>query len=332
MASANDNDEEVNPYLAMREAKIARNQTRLRELGLLKPPPSPVVATRSNRGKEIHKGKGLVTYAPPRRSTRLSSQPKPARKVAFVPMRRMIRNNLPLVSRKRPLSPVMALSSDDTTITSSIAKRAPSAKAPSSTPAANSVRSIDLDVKTLVLGKDNDGLLGKMMEHTGKEFVINESFSLAAPMEDQQRLESTKLSFNKYCGVQDWKNAMFLWVNLGNADTPNEFLEGATQVTWFGGSRMHDESPVVLKLVKYGKEATTKQEEGGSNNTIVLWCRRYQPEEKKYTPYVCFGRMGYRSHVPGSQPLSFVWDLLDYDGLKHHNDPAVRETFDVFTR
>ena len=94
---------------------------------------------------------------------------------------------------------------------------------------------------------------------------------------------------------------------------------------------MHDESPVVLRLLQYGNEATTKEEEGGSNN-IVLWCRRYQPEEKKYTQYVCFGRMGYRSHVPGYHPLSFVWGLLDYDWLKYHNDLAVRETFDVFNQ
>jgi len=107
---------------------------------------------------------------------------------------------------------------------------------------------------------------------------------------------------------------------------------------------MHDESPVIHKLLRYGKvdsdatnTATTAA--GGvcswrssKKSNIILWCRRYRPEVKNFSPYVCFGRMGYRSHVPGSRPLSFVWDLLDYDGLKHHDDPDVRETFELFTR
>jgi len=392
--SANANAEEENPYLAMRRAKIARNQERLRTLGLLKPsemmmkkPQSkkspeeqsstvpPTTATtaapvargasaykpRRSRGRE--KATGLMLFAPARRSSRISSR-QPATTPGAAPMIRVSmmakqKPSLNRVNRKRALSPDGALAEEDATASSApiIAKSvsSSSAKSSPSIPAANSVRTVDLDIKTLVLGNNNNntnnnGLLGKMMERTGKEFIINESFSLAASIEDQQRLQSVKLSFNKYCGVQEWKNALFLWVNLGTNDSPNEFLEDARCVTWFGGSRMHDDSPVVQKLIRYGKEgmgAATKQEkqeeEGAiidsagsagtdSSSNIILWCRRYQPEEKKFSPYVCFGRLGYRSHVPGSRPLSFVWELLDYDGLKHHGDDTVRETFDTFTK
>lgn len=43
MASLNNSDinEAINPYIAMRELRIARNQKCLSELGLLKPPPPP---------------------------------------------------------------------------------------------------------------------------------------------------------------------------------------------------------------------------------------------------------------------------------------------------
>jgi hypothetical protein len=41
--------------------------------------------------------------------------------------------------------------------------------------------------------------------------------------------------------------------------------------------------------------------------------------------------LGYRSHIPESRPLAFVWDLLDYDGLKFHQNHVVRETFELFT-
>ncbi|KAL7540570.1 hypothetical protein ACHAXR_012540 [Thalassiosira sp. AJA248-18] len=345
MAGAKNNDEEGgNPYLAMREAKIARNQERLRELGLLIPPPL-AVATPARTKKRPPKPKPIVlALGPVRRSSRLSSQTKPDYK-----------DPADVVGRKRPRSPpAIALLDTSSSTAITVAKRAAAPATTPTVPAANSVRTIDLDVKAFLFGKEDDndvnninGLLGKMMEFTGKEFVINESFSRAAALDDQQRLANTKLSFNKYCGVQEWRNTIFLWVNLGTADSPNEFLEGGKQVTWFGGSRMHDESPVVHKMIRFGKEEmrslakkTTNEEEEASakannvdsNNTIVLWCRRYQPEVKKFSPYVCFGRMGYRSHVPGSRPLSFVLELLDYDGLKCHDHPAVRETFDMFTK
>jgi len=191
------------------------------------------------------------------------------------------------------------------------------------------VRSISLNVEQLVLGdkgKKKNGLLGQQVERTGKEFVIYQAFE-SASQEDYDRLKGSRLSFNKYCGVQEWQNAIFLWVNLGNKDNPvvNDFLDHAQQITWFGGSRMHDESPVILKLLKMGQQAVK------SSSNIVLWCRKYQVETKQFTPYVCFGRLGYQSHLIGSHPLSFVWNLLDYEKLQKHDDKNIRDRFEYFT-
>jgi len=309
----------------MRKAKIARNQRRLKELGLALPvpqvnTPNPPRSTNNKRNSQQRK----VYTGPVRRSGRLSSQTKPDYKDV------MLLNEKQISGRKRSHDDAAYLDTDDTkTDVSAIAKpkRVPTyTKSKPGVPSPNSVRSINLDVNKLVLG--TTGLLGKMVEYTGKEYVINQCFSLSATAYDQERLINTKLSFNKYCGVQEWSNCVFLWVNLATSDSPNDFLLDGRQITWFGGSRMHDESPVIHKLIQYGQEAMIKKDD----SKIILWCRRYQTENKKFTPYVCLGRLGYESHIPGSSPLSFVWNLLDYDGLKHHEDSAVRERFDLFSK
>ncbi|CAJ1962945.1 unnamed protein product [Cylindrotheca closterium] len=321
--------EEENPYMALRAAKIARNQARLKKLGLVKTP-LEYVPSKSNvqRSKKPLPKKSPPPTAIMRRSNRLSNQSNPPdyKEKALPRDYPAVKDELSLPAPKR--------------------RRTSSATAGTPPPpAANSVRSIDLDIEQLVLGNknnDNDnggqGLLGQQMEQTGKEFVIYQTFEKASSPEDRNRLEGARLSFNKYCGVQEWRNAVFLWVNLGNKDNPvvNDFLNEGQQITWFGGSRMHDESPVIMKLLKMGQDTTTTTTTTAttgksSSSQIVLWCRKYQVQTKQFTPYVCFGRLGYESHEPGSHPLSFVWNLLDYQRLKNHSETQIRERFQFFT-
>ncbi len=342
-----DNAAVKNPYLALRAAKIARNEERcvlcsplalqsfayhphllhfdtfiysLRELGLLKPPQTATTNTQ-NRSKPPPR----PPQEPTRRSTRLSQRTdQPNYKDVSLPNETS--------TRKRAWN---ASIEDDTTDTQQSTQQSKPAVRSTSTatlptpPPANSVRSISLNVNSLLLGKH--GLLGTILEHTGKEAVINKSFELAASTEDQQRFSGVGLSFNKYCGVQEWNNTIFFWVNLGSKDNPvvNDFLDDATRITWYGGSRMHDESPVIQKLLHYGRDAAAT--DNNSDTNIILWCRKYEVDQKQFTPYMCLGRLSYHSHVPGSQPLSFVWNLLDRDVLKSHADRSVRERFATFT-
>lgn len=309
-------------YQEMVNAKRKRNQDMLEASGLLKPPQPPLYTTRVTSNKRSKNKQAQLKTAPQqpsRRSSRLSRSEKPNYKEVSTFIEQQA-----AVVKKRPRT---------TTTTTESRIVSPSPAATPSPPAANSVRSINIDTKTLVLGEK--GLLGQMMDHTGKEFVINESFALAAYPDDQKRLAGSRLSFNKYCGVQEFKNAIFLWINLGSKDNPvvNDFLDDAQQVSWFGGSRMHDESPVIHKLLKLGQQHQ-HDDKGGSekpHSDIILWCRRYQTDTKKFTPYVCFGRLTYHSHVPQSHPLKFIWNLVDRDGLKNHSDIAVRERFAAFT-
>jgi len=301
-------------YEEMVNAKRKRNQDMLEASGLLKPPQPQLYTTRVNSNKRTRKKQAAVPQQPSRRSSRFSKSEKPNYKEVST----FIEQKAGAV-KKRPRS------ATESRIVS------PSPAATPVPPAANSVRSISIDTKTLVLGEK--GVLGQMMDRTGKEFVINESFSLAAFSDDQKRLAGSRLSFNKYCGVQEFKNAVFLWINLGSKDNPvvNDFLNDAQQVSWFGGSRMHDESPVIHKLLKMGRQHDDKGGNDEPHSDIILWCRRYQSDTKQFTPYVCFGRLTYHSHVPQSHPLKFIWNLVDHDRLKNHSDEVVRERFAAFT-
>lgn len=317
--STEEDDSSTNPYLALREAKIARNQARLQELGLLPTTERPAT-TRTKKPKTGSKPPSTTTEEEPvmlRRSNRLSSQPEKAS---------WKEPSLEEVVRRRPKRP-RAVAATTKSNTNGDTK----ASAPRPPPAANSVRAISIDPEILVLGGgggQESGALGLAMEQTGKEFVIYESFDRAASEQDRQRLDGARLSFNKYSGVQEWKNVIFLWVNLGGkgGTVVNDFLDGGRQITWFGGSRMHDDTPVVQQLLSSGTTNKNKAP-SSSSSIIVLWCRRYEQEKKNFSPYVCLGRLAYHSHVPGSYPLSFVWTLLDHDGLTTHSDESVRQTF-----
>ena len=299
-----------NPYLALREAKIARNEARLAKLGLLRPSASIKANSRRNSQNQkanTHPVAPKPLQEPTRRSNRISHQANP-------PDYKEV--SLPAESRKRTLITHSTTTYDDSRHSS---PKLTQQKAP----AANSVRSIDIDVSKLVIGEN--GLLGRMVEQFGKDYVINKAFQVASSLQDQQRLFGTRLSFNKYCGVQEWGNAIFLWVNLGSKDNTvvNNFLNYGKKITWFGGSKMHDDSPVVQKLLKFGKDATK------SESNIVLWIRRYDTESKKFTPYICMGRLSYDSHEPRSHPLAFVWNLIDADLLRNHSDAHVKEEYET---
>lgn len=196
-AEANGGDDSINPYLAMREAKIARNQKRLLELGLVKPlPPAPKQQATSKQTQRHRE--------PVRRSNRVSSFQKkqPGHEEGVSLPSRTTFN-----SRKAQMIDTLPH------LNISVKYKESSPALSASAPAPHSVRSISLDVKSLVHGQikegggDGNGLLGKMLEHPGKEYVLHESFAKAAYPEDRQRFAEMdkKLSFNKYSGVLEWK-------------------------------------------------------------------------------------------------------------------------------
>jgi hypothetical protein len=308
-----DSTGKANSYLALREAKIARNEQRLRELGLLQQP-SSVEGTTSSQGPSSSKRKKVSSPQESgptilRRSSRHRGE-QPASYQDELPERSQRK------TRPRSENDASSLSESHVAV-----RERPPASSPSSFPN-NSARVFHLDVERLLMGtKDGeDGALGQSMERTGKAFVMEESARRAV-----SSYTGGPISFNKYSGVQPWgNNVLFLWINLNppQSEVLNEFPSGGRQVTWYGGSRMHSGTPVIQKLIHVGKEA-----EASGSGGVVLWCRQYVAEKKTFGPYVCFGRLTYESHEPESQPLTFVWNLRDYDSLCNHKDEAVRDVF-----
>lgn len=303
----------ANAYLALREAKIARNEQRLRELGLLQQP-SGVEGTASSQGPSSFKRKKISSpqgSSPTilRRSSRDRGQ-QPASYQDVLPERSQRKT----VARARSEKDASPSSGSHVTVS----KMAP---APSSSSFPNnSARFFHLDVERLLMGKDGeDGALGQAMERTGKAFVMEESARRAV-----SSYTGGLISFNKYSGVQAWgNNVLFLWINLNppHSEVLNEFLDFGRSVTWYGGSRMHSGTPVIQRLIHVGKEVEA------SNGGVVLWCRQFVAEKRTFGPYVCFGRLTYQSHEPETQPLTFVWNLRDYDLLCSHKDKEVRDVF-----
>lgn len=251
-----------NPYLALRRAKIARNETRMRELGLLK---------RKRSEQE-----------PSYTATALKKATKPKKEVQAQSVRRSSR--LQRTSPQSVVEEVVVAKAEQKRKqnVSTTKKKSTSANQKPQIFPAHSARSMTLNVGCLV-----QNLLGKPMEYTGKQFVMEESARLAVEGHDGGRI-----SFNKYCGVQEWGNdCMFLWVNLGppKSDVVNEFLDEGRQVTWFGGSRMHNETAAICKLKRVGSASNLLPENG-----IVLWCRQYIPAKKTFSSYVCMGRLSVR--------------------------------------
>jgi hypothetical protein len=303
-----------NSYQALREANIARNEARLRALGLWK----YSAPNESRRNTEVYStGTQAQNH---RRSTKRPRQEVRHQQRQQYPTRRSTR--LSSSSSSSSVKPSVQLLSGDSTVPDPLPQETnqessdknnnmranelmtvddiqkqinlQSLSAPLITPpklTANSARSMTLDVEKLLHGPD--GLLGKMMTKTGKAFVMEESVRLAV---SKMELCNGNISFNKYSGVQEWNNdAIFLWVNLHAPDSEvtNEFFHSGRHVTWFGGSRMHDATPAIAHLKRIGaaaaKVATGKLR--GSSDGVVLWCRVYNATQKVFGAYICLGRL-----------------------------------------
>ena len=316
----------INPYMALRAAKIARNQARLQELGLHKPALTKPLVARSREPESVTKRNkssdagDVSTAGPRRRSLRISGLSINPNyfEIKDLKERALSHPNSEQRGTKRLLDATRAdsmLVTDDRMKLSTIPSRVSTSSRQKTAPAAsaNSVRTVSLDVSILV-----QKFLAKPLEIFGKYFVIERSFYDAAYPEDQQRLCGIpRLSFNKFSGVQPWKNVIFLWINVGGPtdanSVVNEFIHNGSHVTWFGGSKMTEESPVIQTLIRMGKE--TASTPSSTSSGIILWCRRYNWPTRKLLPYICLGRLAYDSHIPGSYPVNFTWRLIDYESM-----------------
>ena len=263
-------NEERNSYLELRNAKIARNHARLQELGLIPSgqrvaPKIAIVHTCVKRAKS----NATETVEPKRRSLRMKK------------LVSLVGRNYESPSEPVPVKQQIQLKEFES-------KTIPKKK---SSCAKNSAREMDLVVDRLLFGSSYGsgvtGILGTQLQTTGKAFVIEESARRAVDKEF-----TNPISFNKYCGAQEWGNAIYLWINFGfpGSEVLNTFYSRGRQVNWYGGSKMHDGTPLIQRLKNMGI-GPAQQHLKGSDQAVVLWCRRYNATKKGFDPYVCFGRL-----------------------------------------
>ena len=197
-----------------------------------------------------------------------------------------------------------------------------------------SSRACDVDVDRLVA----DAL--------GKE--LGAAPTKAAVMEAIRRGGGGAPRFSKYLGIIEWRNAIVLWVNVGGPDYDNQFFfeasaagagaataapradaskapkKGAAaaaapppppklHMTWFAGSRMHAETPVIRRLL-----LATASERAARETAILLFCRG--AEGNGFGKYVFCGRVrprgsGDRFCDLGARPMRFVWALEDWPSV-----------------
>ena len=117
--------------------------------------------------------------------------------------------------------------------------------------------------------------------------------------------------FSKYTGALEWKNAVVLWVNIGGKDYTNNFLQGGRLLTWYASQSLHEESPVVRRLLSVGDGEKGRKSgvHSPSRDCVLLFCRLPS------LPYICCGRLGLESYFLSKRPMQFLWRLLDFESL-----------------
>lgn len=148
-------------------------------------------------------------------------------------------------------------------------------------------------------------ILNTTMPKTGKATVVD-YVATSSPLSQQ----FSTVGFSKYSGVLEFLNSIVLWVNFDSTGNcyHNNWRSDGTEITWYGGSKMHAESNVIKRLVKLGSKPSDG--EGG----VLLFCRF--TEGSKSQPYVYLGRCQYVEHDVESHPVKFIWRLKDSVEMK----------------
>ena len=277
---------ELSDYEKLRIANILRNEAEMKRLGLDVSKLTNAALGRQAPTATTRRRAVRPKGAPPtRRSLRAMGKPAPAYSDAAVERdaREAEAADLALGGRGRKRA------------------RTAAAAGPRPPPAtATSIRNLDADI---------DGLrrrfLGRVVPPLGGQ-VKRAVMEAASP--------GVSPTFSRMSGIQEWRNAIMLFVNVYGDGYKNSFVGGGVEITWFAQPRQWEGTPVVQRLVNCdGGEVAA---DGGGEavhfdeTPVLLFCR----EEGQ--GYVYCGELAYLGHDPARIPIRFVWQLTDYEQLK----------------
>jgi hypothetical protein len=153
--------------------------------------------------------------------------------------------------------------------------------------------------------------------------------------------------FSKYSGIQEWKNCVCLFANVGDKNGnsyDNVFTHAGGQVSWFAQPTQHEETPVIARILETAHEkhdatqdATApeglgsiageeegEEDAGGTTEHPKKKNRAVWPlhffARMEGCEYVYCGRLRVLEHFPNKTPMKFLFRLLDAPMLRHSDD------------
>mmetsp|Transcript_18029 Transcript_18029/g.22180 ORF Transcript_18029/g.22180 Transcript_18029/m.22180 type:complete len:293 (-) Transcript_18029:1386-2264(-) len=129
--------------------------------------------------------------------------------------------------------------------------------------------------------KNIDVAVAKLQSHIGNIISPMGGQVKRAVMElGSQTSCSITPTFSRMSGIQEWKNCIFLFVNVYGDDYKNVFLDGGRRITWFAQSRQNEETPVVQRMIYMcggGRRITwfaqSRQNEGSKMTVLLVFFR-----------------------------------------------------------
>lgn len=339
--------DDVGAYEAKRLQRIRENQQVLAALGIDKPQPKRVKRTAPSADDDATANRTL------RRSTRIS-EVSTARMVAAEAeaLRQAEQQRAWVLSRReRRQAPQRQLKRTFETAVDVPVVDLTADLAQSESPATRlrlSSQELAID-----LARFHTQWLGRQLWPTGKQTVMQGVCPSHTPL------------FSKMSGVQLWKNAVLLFVNVQEDSSslydnvfhqvPTNSSTGATDddaaavyFRWFAQQRHHLESPVIQRLLQAQKGDPALWVNGGvssdndpprpepSAGTGFIATSAPKPEpvllflRRVNGPYIYCGRLGLLGVHANTSPLEFRWQLLDVAALAWHKIATLLEAANAF--
>ena len=323
-------------YEARREARIARNRAILLELVGSLPAHREMLAAGSP--------------APP---TKRAAKKRKAPSVPEEEQRRSGRiRNLPApiyttFERDEDLGDRVARRRGDATTTPRSKPTAKKPSKPAAPPAVGSIKTLDARITRCAA----EYLGAKIAPPPGsgalKEAVIRELAPVSNPR------------FSKYSGIQEWKNCVCLFANVGDKNGnsyDNVFTHAGGQVSWFAQPTQHEETPVIARILETAHEKHDSTQDATAPDALGGIAEgeegaeagvgeaddagaepKPKPKPKKKSAsgsvwplhffarmegceYVYCGRLRVLEHFPNKTPMKFLFRLLDAPLLRHSDD------------
>ena len=301
-------DDDLSPYERARLANIQRNEMELKRLGLhlnrLTVPATgrqaPTQESRRaravpprSRWSQRLKGKPEVDYREVGETDLSTSSSSPA----FSGSIRRVSKKAKTIGKSSASSSSSSFSTSTTAaVHSSKAEARASAKQVSNPRSCKNLK-VDLDhLDTHFLGKIIPPLGGQV-----KRAVMEEASASCSP------------KFSRMSGIQEWRNAILLFVNVFGDGYKNVFLDEGRAITWFAQSRQWEGTPVVQRLINC-EGGTNLEGKAVRRTPVLLFCRNLG------CGYVYCGRLGYGGHDPDRIPIRFIWELTDYEKIAERPD------------